>query len=579
MSSARKPSRAGKTSDALNAPDGAPLSGPYSPGDDENPLRTPPSTTNTRKRSRRGTPRRGPSESRSTTQADDALADIRQKKRQRAAGPSRSASPATRVRHADARMMTGPEGEGDDVASRRSVRSREPLANSADDAAPPPPTRLRRSERQATQRASRRSQQQTTKNPVGGAEEDDNAHRSEAGQTGASRTYVLGELDLEPEPEPVRDVPDEQAELQKLSILPNRTLFLYPPQDAVPGRVPITSDDAARLTPGCYLNDNLVDFYIKYIEGVLAPQCLSAEEPVLFFSSFFYGNLRNQGYDGVRRWTKGANDLFSKRFVFVPVCVSLHWILIVVANLDRLCSCLDKGEWEGEPADQPTVLYLDSLGGAAQSRAFAAVIKSYLADEWLFRKEQQGDKDRVVAATRARAVRRSIASVVRLVKPRVPTQTNAFDCGLYLLRNVVAFVTNSDGFRDHCLDRQGARDHDAPAQIPLYDHSAVEDLRAEMNRQVAALTPAPMRAVLAQDRAERDARVKQHRDLRLSPKERASAAAPAALPQSEVGRAFQRVPAPAPARVPAGRPEAVLASTGQSEAEKAFERAMYFIQE
>ena len=98
------------------------------------------------------------------------------------------------------------------------------------------------------------------------------------------------------------------------------------------------------------LNDNLVDFYVKYLSIAHKPdkvpdkvkalmQGLSAEDHsrVHVFNSFFLKRLKttiNQGRDpaALLKWTQGV-DLFKKDFIFVPVHeerMAGHWALAII---------------------------------------------------------------------------------------------------------------------------------------------------------------------------------------------------------------------------------------------------------
>merc|ERR1719320_1056323 len=63
---------------------------------------------------------------------------------------------------------------------------------------------------------------------------------------------------------------------------------VYPEPGAVKA-VPITIADLGRLRPDTYLNDNICDFYLKYLaRDLLTPE---QREKVHIFSSFFYKKL------------------------------------------------------------------------------------------------------------------------------------------------------------------------------------------------------------------------------------------------------------------------------------------------
>jgi Ulp1 family protease len=61
-----------------------------------------------------------------------------------------------------------------------------------------------------------------------------------------------------------------------------------------------------------------------------------------FFSSHFFTKLRevpvskfDEAYAGVQRWSRNV-DLFSSKFVFVPIAEHLHWSLAILCNLHAL---------------------------------------------------------------------------------------------------------------------------------------------------------------------------------------------------------------------------------------------------
>jgi hypothetical protein len=283
---------------------------------------------------------------------------------------------------------------------------------------------------------------------------------------------------------------------------PLRMLFSFPPGEHR-GKVQVTNEDLSRLQTGCYLNDNLIDFYVKWVDHVLAPPLGSRGEN-FFFSSFFFGRLRCSSpidYAGVQRWTNDADDLFKKRFVFVPVCDSNHWSLILVANLDRIGAFVQgsDSQWVGNTVDRPSILYLDSLS-SARGTDFAKVMKAYLVEEWLFRKEQGCDSGKEVPSERCEVVKAVFAKVMRVVKPRVPVQNNEFDCGLYLLYNIVAFIRDDEGFRAKCF-LSPTLFTGANALQRAYTQGDIRVLRVELKHIIQSLmTPEARRAVHEDDR-------------------------------------------------------------------------------
>lgn len=247
---------------------------------------------------------------------------------------------------------------------------------------------------------------------------------------------------------------------------PRHLIFIYPPGGR--GKIGVTVEERERLRQRKYLNDSLIDFYLKYLETDLKRRPAPLNFDAKFFSSFFFGVLRRVkqddcdgrrsntksadciDYEGVKNWTKGV-DLFSMDFIIVPICDSYHWSLIIVANLKDLQTVLDRDMTPSRPlSDQrnpadPKIIYLDSLD-PKRGNEFAKLMRHYLAEEWLSRKKQYSVDERLRAETRS-LFRRAFP----VLKPNVPVQNNEYDCGLYLLNSLSMFLDNTDDFMEKSL--------------------------------------------------------------------------------------------------------------------------------
>eukprot|EP00173_Palmaria_palmata_P000967 Plantae.Rhodophyta-Palmaria_palmata.ctg15.p1 GENE.Plantae.Rhodophyta-Palmaria_palmata.ctg15~~Plantae.Rhodophyta-Palmaria_palmata.ctg15.p1 ORF type:complete len:781 (-),score=204.46 Plantae.Rhodophyta-Palmaria_palmata.ctg15:660-2966(-) len=336
---------------------------------------------------------------------------------------------------------------------------------------------------------------------------------AEARKAEVGREQALAQLEDEKKRDEIQK--ERDLALGVATALPSRVMFLYPP-GTKRGRVEIKSEDADRLKPLRYLNDSLVDFYIKYLQENVLLFEFKKNEDVFCFSSFFFGRLRPQpnderksiDYQGVRRWTKSV-DIFEKKMVFVPICDSYHWSLIIIVNLHNLSACMDEGSgnWSGMKVNRPTIIYVDSLSGGPRGDQFAEMAKSYLVEEWLSRKEQGGDDTVEVDSNRQSDVRTIIRKVVRILKPRVPFQTNEYDCGLYVLWNVIRLFRD-DGFKERCLDKNGTSEQNMDPLQKQYCHDTVVDLREVVKLAVERLTPVAVLDQIEKDVEERDVRVK-----------------------------------------------------------------------
>lgn len=83
----------------------------------------------------------------------------------------------------------------------------------------------------------------------------------------------------------------------------------------------IWKDDLATLGPEKWLNDVIIDFYIKYLITDFATG--EVRDKLYAFSTQFYVRLtaktsEGEGYEGVKRWTKNVK-IFEKDFIIIPM--------------------------------------------------------------------------------------------------------------------------------------------------------------------------------------------------------------------------------------------------------------------
>ncbi|KAK3568894.1 hypothetical protein QTP86_019575 [Hemibagrus guttatus] len=122
---------------------------------------------------------------------------------------------------------------------------------------------------------------------------------------------------------------------------PARRLIQFPPPPSK-GAITVTTEDLECLDSGEFLNDVIIDFYLKYLLVQKAPRASVRRSHI--FSSFFYKQLTRRDnanedststpaqlrrHQRVRTWTRHV-DIFEKDFLFVPVNQEAHWYLVVV---------------------------------------------------------------------------------------------------------------------------------------------------------------------------------------------------------------------------------------------------------
>lgn len=102
------------------------------------------------------------------------------------------------------------------------------------------------------------------------------------------------------------------------------TTYPQPPANGIS----INIEDYVTLEEGEWLNDIIIDFYLKYLWKTMIPR--NNEHKVYIFSIHFYTRLTRsrtdhsiitdkwERYQNVERWAKREN-LFEKDWIFVPI--------------------------------------------------------------------------------------------------------------------------------------------------------------------------------------------------------------------------------------------------------------------
>ncbi|KAL3662033.1 hypothetical protein V7S43_012841 [Phytophthora oleae] len=294
---------------------------------------------------------------------------------------------------------------------------------------------------------------------------------------------------------------DEKVKRRKLETRRNEVLLTYPYDGSdTSGRISVTLGDVDRLAPGEFLNDNIVDFFLRFYWRHLLPW---QQQQTYFFTSHFFTQLNgtngahelananpDERFARVARWTQKETNLFSKRFLFIPINDSFHWSVAVFCNPGsaiiqkrrkvrrrRLmitepdkCAIVDLVDEDGGKsegisgtgddeeeveeeelescredrlANPPCLLFLDSLR-CHRKKKFTKMLRNYFECEWKARYAS--------AATNVKQKREagvyeeeSIVTLfdsesIGLVDPNMPMQSNSSDCGVFLLMYAASIV-------------------------------------------------------------------------------------------------------------------------------------------
>ncbi|XP_027750562.1 sentrin-specific protease 7 isoform X3 [Empidonax traillii] len=291
---------------------------------------------------------------------------------------------------------------------------------------------------------------------------------------------------------------EEWKEVRETGTVKN--LIVYPPPPAK-GGLGVTREDLECLEYGEFLNDVIIDFYLKYLLLEKAPKRLADRTHI--FSSFFYkcltrtektseGDVKvsvaQRRHRRVRTWTRRIN-IFSKDYIFVPVNEESHWYIAVIcfpwleeavyedcphqnslshqsplrseSENTRPGSVFFKGE---EEMDSNRILF--SKGGN-EIAAAASVLDSAISKISLSNSKRQICKRPcilILDSLKAGSVQKTVQVLREYLEmeweakrkthrefskstmidlcPRVPKQDNSSDCGVYLLQYVESFLQN-----------------------------------------------------------------------------------------------------------------------------------------
>jgi sentrin-specific protease 1 len=153
------------------------------------------------------------------------------------------------------------------------------------------------------------------------------------------------------------------------------------------------------LTDGIWLNDEVINFYMKLLQERDAALCASNTRRLTsnFFNSFFLAKImeNNYTYNNVLRWTTRFN-VFNMDKLYFPVNIAnAHWAMAVIFMRYK------------------TIIYYDSLRGSGET--FVDTLLHWLQDE-AHRKNVNFDP----------------TDWILLPTPNYgPRQGNGYDCGVF----------------------------------------------------------------------------------------------------------------------------------------------------
>ena len=239
----------------------------------------------------------------------------------------------------------------------------------------------------------------------------------------------------------LNDIPDPTAQVPKLL---KKLKCTWKSAFRAGTSVSICAHDVSAVEEGEFLNDTVIDFYINYLLDELvrkdeAENCMSSED-IFIFSTFFYKKLTSPStnYLKLDKWTKNV-DIFSKKYLFIPVCQHSHWSLALVCN--KQCFSVDNTIADIESS----IIHIDSLYSGHSTGYITKTLRKYLSHEWQRNVENVHSICNKVAVEsplyRNTNGHRSFDFNNTLGgKISCPKQNNYCDCGLFLLKFLESFL-------------------------------------------------------------------------------------------------------------------------------------------
>lgn len=218
----------------------------------------------------------------------------------------------------------------------------------------------------------------------------------------------------------------------------DKVLFTYPPpvdNKKSHDSVQVTKADSVCLEGQNFLNDNVISFYLRYVQHEIIGR--QTFEQVLVFDSFFFFKIKSffsreiqkqndQDYSRIRKWFQ-SSDIFKKDFLVFPVCENYHWFLVIVCYPEQVqhVTCFADEEYEDEIATTrktPGIIVLDSLR-TQEVKNFTKPIRDFLYHEWRYK----------MNADDSVPVKKFDCNSLTEKWPTIPRQQNGYDCGIFIL--------------------------------------------------------------------------------------------------------------------------------------------------
>lgn len=208
--------------------------------------------------------------------------------------------------------------------------------------------------------------------------------------------------------------------------------------------IEIHSKDLECLDGGQYLNDTIINFYLKYMYRSLLNN--KQQQQVHVFDSFFSEALDHIDRERTLRWLRRIN-IFEKDYLLIPAIIDRHWFLMIVCFPNNVVG-------DFLPERRTRILKMDSMSHHAEDKKPQLVqyLKDFIRTAYIHQRMSRLVIDEHIRRIRTVdiAVRQQVfarfrktfviylAFILLLFK-----QTNQFDCGVCLLENAENFLVDT----------------------------------------------------------------------------------------------------------------------------------------
>lgn len=209
----------------------------------------------------------------------------------------------------------------------------------------------------------------------------------------------------------------------------------------------VSNQDFKCLYNHDWINDSILDFFIKYwVEDAIVTGII-ARDKVHVLSSFFYTKLVSDPenyYSNVKKWVN--IDLFEKAYVVMPINVNFHWFGCIITNLDTVLDYLQDKSGTCDDNGAVKEKTKEAISTGNETPAHQPVIKIMIYDSLRQTHSREVDpiKEFLISYCEDKYGVELQKSQIQMKTCMVPQQPNMSDCGVHVILNTRKFFENPE---------------------------------------------------------------------------------------------------------------------------------------